>query len=101
MGHYRLVSLTLVSGEITEGVLLEHISGQKEKMIGNSQLDLPKVNLIALYVSKFEDERKAVDVIYLGFSKVFNTVSHSILLSKLQCITVWMCEQPNGLKLVG
>jgi len=51
--------------------------------------------------SKFLDERRAVDVIYLGFSKVFNTVSHSVLLSKLGCITFQMCEQPNGLKTVG
>ena len=29
------------------------------------------------------DEGKAVDVVYLDFSKVFNTISHSILLAKL------------------
>jgi len=48
------------------------------------------------------NEGKAVDVVYLGFSKAFDTVPHSILLEKLSahgldgCTLRWIKNWLNG-----
>lgn len=55
-------------------------------------------NLISFYeeVTLLVDEGKAVNVVYLSFSKAFDTVSHSILLEILAahgldpCVVCWV-----------
>jgi len=61
-------------------------------------------NLISFYdqVTCLVDEGKAVDVVYLDFCKVFDTVLHIILLDKLaargldRCTLCWVKNWLNG-----
>ncbi|KAK4827657.1 hypothetical protein QYF61_020429 [Mycteria americana] len=92
LGNYRPVSLTSVLGTFMEQIILSaslcHV--QDNQVIRPSQHGFMKgrsclTNLFSFYdkVTRLVDEGKAVDAVYLDFSKASVTISHSILLEKL------------------
>ncbi|KAK4806922.1 hypothetical protein QYF61_012643 [Mycteria americana] len=110
-GNYRPVSLASVPGQVMErfilSVLNRHV--QANQGIRPSQHGFRKgrsclTNLISFYdkVTCLVDEGKAVDVVYLDFTKAFDTVSHSILLEKLaahgldRCTLCWVKNWLDG-----
>ncbi|KAK4823236.1 hypothetical protein QYF61_000096 [Mycteria americana] len=110
-GNYRPVSLTSVLGKLMEQIILSAITRHVENNQGikPSQHGFRKgrsclTNLISFYnkVTCLVDEGKAVDVVYLDFSKAFDTVSHSILLEKLAarvldgCTLCWVKNWLDG-----
>ncbi|KAK4822924.1 hypothetical protein QYF61_023424 [Mycteria americana] len=70
-GNYRPVSLTLIPGKVIEQLILETISRHmKDKEVIRSGTSL---------VGK----GKAGDIVYVDFSKTFDTISHKIVIEKL------------------
>ncbi|XP_017669160.1 PREDICTED: LOW QUALITY PROTEIN: RNA-directed DNA polymerase from mobile element jockey-like [Lepidothrix coronata] len=110
-GNYRPVSLTSVPGRVMEQIILSAITQhlQDGQGIRPSQHGFRRgrsclTNLISFYdqVTHLVDEGKAVDVVYLDFSKAFDTVSHNILLEKLvahgldKCTLSWIRSWLEG-----
>jgi len=92
-GNYTPVSLTSIPGKMMEQLILEVIIKQVEekKVIRSSQHGFTKgksclTNLIAFYngMTGWVDEGRAMDVVYLDFTKAFDTVSHNVPLGKLR-----------------
>ena len=87
-GSYRPISLTSVPGKVMEQIISGAIMGQLKANQGirpsqhgftNGRSCL--TNLISFYdkMTRLVDEGRAVNVIYLDFSKAFDTVPHNIL----------------------
>ncbi|CAM5164912.1 unnamed protein product [Eretmochelys imbricata] len=75
--------------QVLKESILKHL--EERKVIRNSQHGFTQgksclTNLIAFYdeITGFVDEGKAVDVLFLDFSKAFDMVSHSTLASNLK-----------------
>jgi len=92
----------IILKEITQYVLDSQGIRPSQHQFGKGRSFM--INLISFYdqVTQLVDEGKAVDIVYLDFSKAF-TVSHSILLEKLAAHDLntyapsWFCNFAIGI----
>ena len=90
-GIYRPISLTTMPRRVMEriisGAIMDQLKvnqGIRPSQHGFTNDRSCLTNLISFYdkVTHLVDEGKAVDVVYLDFSKAFDTVPHNILMEK-------------------
>jgi len=87
-GNHRPVSLISILGKMMEQLIKQV---EEQKVSRSSQHGFTKgksclTNLIAFYdgMTAWVHEGRAVDIVYLNFSKAFDTVSHNMLTGKLR-----------------
>ena len=95
--NYRPISLTSVCCKTFERLLCQHLTNYLEShMILSphqfgfraSRSTSHQLLLVYDHVSKHVDEGRVVDVVLFDFSKAFDVVVHSLLLTKLRCIGI-------------
>ncbi len=90
--NYRPISLTCVACKVMESIIRDNlvfflnenhlISAHQHGFVSGKSTVTQLIECLNSWYKSL-DERKAVDVIYLDFSKAFDTVSHQKLLQKL------------------
>eukprot|EP00061_Rhincodon_typus_P015044 g42500.t1 len=95
LGSYRPVRLTSVFGKLLERILRDGICAHLEKhgLIRDNQHGFVQggsclSNLIEFFeeLTKVIDESRAVDVVYMDFSKAFDKVPHGRVIQKMHVI---------------
>ncbi|PKU37244.1 rna-directed dna polymerase from mobile element jockey- hypothetical protein [Limosa lapponica baueri] len=85
-GNYRLVSPTSITAKVMEQLILDIISKHVEEKKRSSGVVSTNSPRESFYdgMTDWVDEGRAVNVVYLNFSKAFDTVSHDIFTGKLR-----------------